>query len=350
MWNPTVFPANPEQWSNRLHVTLWSNGRVTARALGTQDGIEITGLTIDGAGLGYEHVADYGVHAPAITRSIFRDVACKFLGTGGIYLGFGWCNRVEDCDLSENVGFGLYLKFAANNVDVIANNIAASHVAGFKKVAVSFEAVDGGEIARSTHDRLKNEMPGSFPVMKNQVDFEEGELRQSNNPMDMALRGEGFFGLINANGDVAYTRDGQFYLNADGIMVNSMGHEFAGNGGNNIQTVPGGGDPTIDKEGQVFQNGQLLGQVGVFVFDDPLMQLRKVGGGFVAKDPEVEPEAADAADFVIMQGYVENSNVSAIQEMIGLIEVSRAHEANQKMIQHFDQNIGKAIGTLGATS
>ena len=233
--------------------------------------------------------------------------------------------------------------------NVIANNIAASHVAGFKKVAVSFEAVEGGEIARSTHDRLKNEMPGSFPVMKNQVDFEEGELRQSNNPMDMALRGEGFFGLLNANGDVAYTRDGQFYLNADGIMVNSMGHEFAGNGGNNIQTVPGGGDPTIDKEGQVFQNGQLLGQVGVFVFDDPLMQLRKVGGGFVAKDPEVEPEAADPADFVIMQGYVENSNVSAIQEMIGLIEVSRAHEANQKMIQHFDQNIGKAIGTLGST-
>ena len=55
--------------------------------------------------------------------------------------------------------------------NVIANNIAASHVAGFKKVAVSFEAVEGGEIARSTHDRLRNEMPGSFPVMKNQVDY-----------------------------------------------------------------------------------------------------------------------------------------------------------------------------------
>jgi flagellar basal-body rod protein FlgG len=50
-----------------------------------------------------------------------------------------------------------------------------------------------------------------------------------------------------------------------------------------------------------------------------------------------------------MQGYLENSNVSAIEEMIGLIEVSRAHEANQKMIQTFDQNIGKAIGTLGQT-
>ena len=193
-------------------------------------------------------------------------------------------------------------------------------------------------------------MPGSFPVMKNQVDFGEGEMRQTNNPMDMAMRGEGFFGLVNASGRVAYTRDGQFYTNAEGIMVNSMGHEFSGMDGNNIQVVPNGGDLTIDKEGQIFQNGQQLGQVGVFVFDDPLMQLRKVGGGFVAEDPEIEPEPADPEQFVIMQGYLENSNVSAIQEMIGLIEVSRAHEANQKMIQHFDQNIGKAIGTLGHTA
>jgi flagellar basal body rod protein FlgG len=77
--------------------------------------------------------------------------------------------------------------------NVIANNIAASHVAGFKKIAVSFEAVEGGEIARSTHDRLRNEMPGSFPVMKNQIDFNEGEMKQTSNPMDLALRGDGFF-------------------------------------------------------------------------------------------------------------------------------------------------------------
>ena len=80
------------------------------------------------------------------------------------------------------------------------------------------------------------------------------------------------------------------------------------------------------------------------------MDLQKVGGGFVSKDPETQPEIAEAESFTIMQGYLENSNVSAIEEMIGLIEVSRAHEANQKMIQTFDQNIGKAIGTLGQTS
>ena len=69
----------------------------------------------------------------------------------------------------------------------------------------------------------------------------------------------------------------------------------------------------------------------------------------MAKDPEANPEVTDPTQFTIMQGYLESSNVSAIEEMIGLIEVSRAHEANQKMIQTFDQNIGKAIGTLGQT-
>ena len=234
--------------------------------------------------------------------------------------------------------------------NIIANNIAASHVAGFKKVAVSFEAVEGGEIARSTHDKLKNEMPGSFPVMKNQVDYHEGELRETNNPMDLALRGDGFFALLNENDDAVYTRDGQFYINAEGEMVNSMGHKFSDQGGSNIQTIPGGGDLTIDKEGQIFQNGQTVGQVGVFVFENPLLDLQKVGGGFVAKEAETAPAPAEAQQFTIMQGYLESSNVSAIEEMIGLIEVSRAHEANQKMIQAFDQNIGKAIGTLGQTA
>jgi flagellar basal body rod protein FlgG len=55
-------------------------------------------------------------------------------------------------------------------------------------------------------------MPGSFPLMKNQVDFNEGQMKETNNPNDMALRGDGFFALINENGDSVYTRDGQFYV------------------------------------------------------------------------------------------------------------------------------------------
>lgn len=92
----------------------------------TQDSIEISDIGLHGmsgkgfaAGLG---TAQYGIYAAAITRSVFRNVATKFMGGdagAGIFLGFGWCNRIEDCDLSENAGVGLVLKFAANNVDVL---------------------------------------------------------------------------------------------------------------------------------------------------------------------------------------------------------------------------------------
>ena len=193
-------------------------------------------------------------------------------------------------------------------------------------------------------------MPGSFPVMKNQVDYNAGELKETSNPLDLAISGEGFFALINANGDKVYTRDGQFYSNSEGTLVNSMGHEFSDEGGNAIALTPGQPDPLIDEEGQIFQGEQLVGNLGVFVFEDPLTQLQKVGGGFISKDEGFEPENAQPENFKVLQGFLESSNVSAIEEMIGLIEVSRAHEANQKMIQSFDENIGKAIGALGQTS
>lgn len=232
--------------------------------------------------------------------------------------------------------------------NIIANNIAASHVSGYKKIAVAFEAIEGGEIARSTHGRLHNSMPGSFPVLNNQVDFNEGELKETSNPLDMAIRGNGFFGLSINDGNIVYTRDGQFYVNSDGVLVNSMGHEFVDETGGVIETIPGEGAIHIDKEGQLFQGDELVSKLGVFVFEDPLSDLKKVGGGFVSNE-DAQPRLGEPQDFTILQGFLESSNVSSVEEMIGLIEVSRAHEANVKMIQVFDENIGKAIGTLGAT-
>ena len=146
------------------------------------------------------------------------------------------------------------------------------------------------------------------------------------------------------------TRNGQFYINSEGVMVNSMGHQFSDSAGGPITVEPDLGEVSIDKEGQVFQGEELIGEIGIFKFDDPLTQLERIGGGFITKDENFVPQQSEPGSFSVMQGFLEGSNVSSIEEMIGLIEVSRAHEANQKMIQTFDQNVGKAIGTLGQTS
>lgn len=91
----------------------------------TRDGLVVSDLSLDAGGL-----ADYGIHAAALTRSFFRNIQAKFLNKAGLFLGFGWCNRVEDSNLSENYGFGIVLKFAANNIDLLANNIEGNHQGG----------------------------------------------------------------------------------------------------------------------------------------------------------------------------------------------------------------------------
>ena len=82
--------------------------------------------------------------------------------------------------------------------------------------------------------------------------------------------------LINQNGDSVYTRDGQFYIDAQGDMVNSMGHQFSDESGSSIQTVPGGGEITVDKEGQVFQGNQNIAQLGVFTFENHFLTYKKL--------------------------------------------------------------------------
>ena len=133
-------------------------------------------------------------------------------------------------------------------------------------------------------------------------------------------------------------------------MINVMGLEFPNVGGSNIRVTEGGSPLTVDKEGQIFQDGVLVDQIGVFTFDNPTADLRKVGGGFQPRRPEAVPIQAEPEQYQIMQGFLENSNVSAIREMINLIELTRAHEANQKMIQAYDENIVRAIVTLGLTT
>lgn len=102
----------------------------------TQDGIELSDIGLHGMGGTLDKkgrpigpaTAQYGLYAAAITRSVFRNVGARFFADTGMFLGFGWCNRIEDCDLSENHGYGLHLKFAANQNNVIGSNIEAKWV------------------------------------------------------------------------------------------------------------------------------------------------------------------------------------------------------------------------------
>lgn len=228
----------------------------------------------------------------------------------------------------------------------ISQNLANVSVAGYKRADVAFasEPLNGTDEARSVFSEqlqaqmIKPEMTASLQA---------GQLIPSDSPTDVAIKGDGFFSYDNETGQRVFSRDGQFHLNADNVLVNKNGFPIRGQQGQ-IQFVPGAGQPLIDRTGRIFQGTTPVDQIEVVNFGDA-SKLQRISGGFVVpQDSQIRPEVVDNPD--ILQGFIEGSNVSPTQEMVNLILVSRAYEANQKVITTADDIAGKAVQTLGQVS
>ena len=227
--------------------------------------------------------------------------------------------------------------------DITAHNIATSSVAGFKKTDVGYESIRVGKLPKETLSEFLRGTPAQFPVINGQITFGQGETRQTGNSHDVTIEGEGFFEMETPSGDMLYSRDGQFHINAEGVLVNSQGNIVQGENGR-MQGIPSLGDFTVNKNGGVYQGNTLTGRIRIMNFDDP-QKLHRVEGGFMAggQDPSQVEEPK------ILQGFLENSNVNPLREMVNMISLSRIHEANSKMIQEYDKIFGKAVQILGQT-
>ena len=228
--------------------------------------------------------------------------------------------------------------------DITAHNLSTSSVSGFKKTDASFESVKVGKLPKETLSEFERGFRAQYPLIDGQYTMRQGDLRQTANPYDVAIEGEGFFELDAGNGDMLYTRDGHFRLNADSVLVNSTGKEVQGENGR-IQVHPSMGDVIINKTGEVTQErapNTIIARLRVVNFEDP-QKLGRMPGGFRSAGQEPQP----LAEPKVLQNFVENSNVNPIQEMVNMISLSRIHEANQKMITQYDEIFGKAINSLG---
>jgi len=228
--------------------------------------------------------------------------------------------------------------------DITAHNLATSSVAGYKKTDASFESVKIGHLPKETLSEFERGLRAQYPLLDGQFTFRQGELRQTSNPYDVAIEGEGFFELDDGNGNMIYSRDGHFRLNADSVLVSSTGKEVQGENGR-IQVLPSMGDLIINKKGEVTQErapNTIVARLRVVNFSEP-QKLGRMPGGFRSAGQTPEQIAEPA----VLQNFVENSNVNPIQEMVNMISLSRIHEANHKMIQQYDQIFGKAISSLG---
>ncbi|HED10749.1 MAG TPA: flagellar basal-body rod protein FlgF [Caldithrix abyssi] len=215
--------------------------------------------------------------------------------------------------------------------NVVANNLSNVTTAGFKKDEPFFHTLeDELDISKS---------------MSQATDMSQGDLRNTGNPLDLAISGDGFFTVERGDSEV-YTRSGSFRIDNDGVLRTRDGLPVLGEGGW-INVFSEFGTPsqiTITEKGEVFADGELMDRLLITAFENP-KALRKAGSNFFEAPKGALPFEMEEPG--VKQGFLEDSNVNPAQEMIELIEVQRQFESMQRMVRTLDDVYKSAVNKLG---
>jgi flagellar basal body rod protein FlgG len=249
------------------------------------------------------------------------------------------------------MNIGLYQSASALSAlerwqDNVAQNITSSQVTGYRKRTVDFMTDSAGEIQADSQSRLGHDagMPMLFPKVVSGINFTTGETQPTRRELDVAIQGDGFFEVQQPDGSRAYTRSGEFRLTSDRTLITANGDQVLSDSGAPITFLSGGGSININSDGTVFQGSTSLGRLSVQKFANNA-QLVPITGGFFIPGGGASPQPVDKPE--LLQGYLEGSNVTPLREMVDLVLISRAYEANQKMITTVDEQMQKTLDALG---
>jgi flagellar basal-body rod protein FlgG len=236
------------------------------------------------------------------------------------------------------------------NVDNIANNLANANTTGFKSRRAQFQDLlyqsmiqPGAAAGQQSTVPTGLQLGLGTRAASNEIIFSQGDFSQTNNPLDLVIQGQGFFQIRRATGDLAYTRSGNFHLNRDGQVVTIDGDLL-----DPPITIPQNAlSVTIASDGTVSysQSGQSAsqqaGQIQLATFSNP-SGLNSIGRNLfqptdASGDPVVGLPGGQEGLGQLLQGYVEQSNVSVVNEFINLIVSQRAYEANSKVVKAADE-------------
>ncbi len=234
-------------------------------------------------------------------------------------------------------------------LDHISNNLSNVSTAGYKRTHAQFEDLMYQNLRQSGAPQTEQTtLPtglqvglGVRPVASSRT-FSQGNLQQSDNALDIAILGDGFFQIQRADGTTAYTRDGQFKLDANGQMVTNNGDTLLPG----ITVPPNARQISIGQDGTVSAvvggstTPQTLGQAQLANFITPT-GLRAQGGNLFSEPassgaPQVGNPGTNALGN-IKQGHIETSNVNVVEELVQMITTQRAYELNSKAVQTSDQ-------------
>jgi flagellar basal-body rod protein FlgF len=230
--------------------------------------------------------------------------------------------------------------------DNVSQNITSAQTTGYRKRTIQFSTETAGEVrpGRQGKNGPENGVPAVFPRTSNGINFISGETMPTRRELDIAIQGEGFFEIQTPDGGKAYTRSGEFRLRPDRTLVTSSGLEVLNTNGDPFVLLPGAGNIVVNQDGTVFQGSVSLGKLSVQKFANTAALMPTSGGMFLATPGSGMQEVEEPE---LMQGYLEQSNVQPLREMVDLVLISRAYEANQKMITTIDQQMEKALQALG---
>ena len=239
------------------------------------------------------------------------------------------------------------------NVEVISNNLANMNTTGYMRRRTEFHDLLYQNLRRAgtTSSDAGTIVPSGVQVglgVKLAAVYrihEQGNLSATDNTLDMAIQGKGFFQVTMPTGETAYTRDGTFQLNAQGQIVTHDGYLM--NPGITVPanavdvTINGSGEVLAQLEGQV--TPQNVGQIQIATFaNEP--GLNAVGSNLYLETPASGNATVGSPAAVgygsILQGFLETSNVNAVEEISNLISAQRAYEMNSKVIQTSDDMMG----------
>ncbi|ANI53295.1 MULTISPECIES: flagellar basal-body rod protein FlgG [Pseudomonas] len=235
------------------------------------------------------------------------------------------------------------------NLTTISNNLANVSTTGFKRDRAEFQdllyQIKRQPGAQSTQD---SELPSGLQVgtgvriVGTQKNFTAGSLQTTEQPLDMAIDGRGFFQILQPDGTTSYTRDGTFHLDSNGQIVNASGFalEPAIVIPNNAQTFTVGRDGTVSITTAGNAASQVIGNLQTADFINPA-GLQAVGNNLFLETaasgaPQVGTPGLNGFG-TTLQNTLETSNVSTVEEMVNMITTQRAYEMNSKVISTADQ-------------
>lgn len=236
------------------------------------------------------------------------------------------------------------------NVDNIAHNLANANTTGFKMRRAQFQDLmyqtlvqPGASAGAQTTIPTGLQLGLGTRTVSNEILFSQGDFSMTNNPLDLVIQGKGFFQVRRPTGETAYTRSGGFHLDRDGNIVTSDGEALEPQ-----ITIPAeaqgvtiGADGTVSYSLPGQSATQVAGQIQIANFANPA-GLNSIGKNLYmptdsSGEAQIGTPGGQEGMGALLQGYVEQSNVSVVSEFINLIVAQRAYEANSKIVRAADE-------------